>query len=136
MPDFPTTDLRARRQLRETSLLDIRIACVTVWVASALLVVVYWMFSADTEIGDVFGFAVASATLSTGLGWWLWSRQSRAAAWTLMVLAAGNLVYRVVLTESLGGATLGVLACLVYYRAWRGTETLHELRRSQDAGAA
>jgi hypothetical protein len=135
MPDIGIAELRSHRHLRETSLLDIRVACVTVWVASAWLVLAYWMFSADTEIGGMFGLALVSATLSTGLGWWLWSRQSRAAAWALMVLAAGNLAYRVVLTESLGGATLGVVVCLAYYRAWRGTETLHELRRSQGADA-
>jgi predicted lysophospholipase L1 biosynthesis ABC-type transport system permease subunit len=132
MPDTQFSDQRERRQLREESRWNIQIACITAWVTSAAAVVLIGYIAADTGEWTVFATAVAGACVMAGLGWCMWTYQSRAAAWGLGVLAAGNLVFRVVYTESLGGVVFGILVCLAYYRGWRGTETLHELRRNDD----
>ena len=132
----PNVDLRARRKVREQALLNLKVASGTAWAGAVWAVMVFWFVAAESHEWTLFWRVVVGATVTAGLGWWMWSRQSRAAAWILGLLAAANLVVRVISTESYVVAVIGSLLCFVYYRAWRGTETLYELRQAEDADVA
>ena len=135
-PDFG--DIRVRHRLREEALQSLTVACSTACISGLIGAALIGYIAWDVRDWSMGVLGVAGGALSAWLGWWTYSRQSRAAAWALGVLAAGNLVVRVVITESLGGSLVGILICVAYYRAWRGTEMLFEIREHDHAqqGAA
>ena len=128
MPDALHVDLRARREVRETALWHLKIACGAAWASALWAVMLFWFLAEDAAQWMLFWRVVSGAVVTASLGWWLWSHQSRAAASILGLLAAGNLVVRAITTESYVVVVIGSLLCLAYYRAWRATETLHALR--------
>jgi hypothetical protein len=129
--DVANLDLRERRALRENALRAVKVACITAW-GSALWAVTAYTFLADAlELRLAFWRVGVGVVVTSGLSWWLWSRVSRAAAWSLGLLAAVNFVIRLIETESVITAVVGGLFCLAYYRGWRGTEMLHELRQTE-----
>jgi type IV secretory pathway TraG/TraD family ATPase VirD4 len=129
--DLASLDLRARRALREKALRNVKVACATAWASTAWAVIARSFFADSLELRLAFWRVVVGAVVTAGLGCLMWFRESRAAAWSLGLLASVNLVLRVVATESFYPAIVGGLFCLAYYRGWRGAEVLHELRQTE-----
>ncbi len=129
--DVATLDLRARRALRESALRAVKVACVTAWGSALWAVTAYTFFADALDLRLAFWRVGVGVVVTSGLGWWMWARASRAAAWSLGLLAAVNFAIRLVETESFITAVVGGLFCLAYYRGWRGTEVLHELRQTE-----